>query len=114
MINTNILAWFEASFAARMLNLQSGSLEQIIVALELRRLESRIIKSHTSRQTKSPILVDLGNFLDNVVVESVEGHHQSTNARWLSQEPPLRERVFLEHSVLKCPDRVLLLLVVAV
>jgi hypothetical protein len=60
------------------------------------------------------MLVDDGELLDDVVVETVEGDDESTHARGLTEQPPLGKDILLQESVLERPDSVLLLLVVAV
>jgi len=89
-------------------------LEEVVVALGLMLGIVLVLLRHARRQTEAPIFVDDGELSDDIVMEAVEGNHESAHPRRLADKAPLGERVGLQKPILECSHFVLLFLAVAV
>ena len=60
------------------------------------------------------MLIDDSQFLDDVVMEAIEGDNESTNTWRLNEQPLFGENVLLQEPIFESPDSLLLIHVVTV
>lgn len=92
---------------------QPSSLEQVVVVL-LPSSSGLIALERRGRRGELPVLVDGGEILGNVIVESVEHDQQDANSRGHAQKTFVGKAIGLQLPILEGPDRVLHLLVAAI
>jgi hypothetical protein len=98
----------------RPIDLQSAGLKQIIIPLKIGLLQCFVIRDAWSRLGKPSALIDRGQILDNVVVESIEADQQNADSGWETQQALFTESVWLELSIGKSPHTFLFFHVTAI